>query len=241
MDKGILLIDKPSGVTSHDVVDLVRRKLGVKKVGHAGTLDPLATGLLIILVGREYTKKQAEFMAGDKEYLVTGKLGMTTDTYDVEGNITSEAAWEQTSQVTKLKVKKLLGSFTGIIKQQVPAFSAVKIKGKKLYELAREARKVKVQVKVKDLPIREVEIKELELVDFTADPVKQLAEFSLRVICSKGTYIRSLIHDFGQELGVGATVTALRRLKSGGFNVEEAVKLSSFNSQLSLNFQLLIL
>ncbi|MEN8252903.1 MAG: tRNA pseudouridine(55) synthase TruB [Patescibacteria group bacterium] len=226
---GILLIDKATGMTSHDVVAIVRKKLSAKgrpvsgwKVGHAGTLDPLATGLLIILVGREFTKRQAEFMNSEKEYICRARLGIETDTYDIDGKIIKEVAWEKVNNCIGEQVNKLLSKFRGKIKQCVPAFSAVKVRGQKLYEKARKG-----EVKKSELPVRVVEIKELELVSFDTDDKNKKAFFKLRIVCSKGTYIRSLIHDMGQELGVGATVIELRRIRSGELSVKDAVLVSN--------------
>lgn len=218
---GIVLIDKPQGWTSHDVVAKVRRLTGVKRVGHAGTLDPLATGLLIVLVGREFTQRQAEFMKQEKEYLVTGQLGLTTDSYDSEGLVVQQETWQKVSQIERQQVVDALDQFRGEIAQQVPAFSAVKVKGKKLYEAARRGKTVQAE-----LPVRRVTIKEVELVDFAMDETTQQATFSLRVVCSSGTYIRSLIHDLGQVLGVGATVTALRRTRIGDLHIKDATPLA---------------
>lgn len=212
---GILLIDKPSGITSHDVVYRVRKKTGVKRVGHAGTLDPLATGLLIVLVSREFTKKQDQFMKQDKEYLCEAQLGIETDTYDIQGKVIRESSPEITQDV----LEKILDKFMGKIIQTVPAFSAVKVKGEKLYNKARKG-----EIEKKDLPSREVEIKRLELVDFNDSQQK----FSLIIECSSGTYIRSLVHDMGQEIGVGATITSLRRTKIGSYSIEQALDLESF-------------
>ncbi len=251
---GMLLIDKPTGMTSHDVVAIVRKKLGVKKVGHAGTLDPLATGLLIILVGREYTKRQAEFMEGEKVYTVTGKLGVLSDTYDIEGKILgnrqeparnaqpellrkpllagkhSVAGGAVGSKIRKKSIEELLPQFTGKIQQRVPAFSAVKVKGKKLYEKARKGK-----IKESELPVRQVEITQIDLLSLKKNNKKQEAFFSLRVRCSKGTYIRSLVHDIGQELEFGAVVTELRREKSGNFDVKDAISIDQISENSLLH------
>lgn len=215
-----LLIDKPSGMTSHDVVNRIRRRTGVKRVGHAGTLDPLATGLLIVLVGRESTKKQAEFLHMDKVYECTGQLGITTDTYDREGRVVHEAPWENVQAISQQDIEHVLEKFRGEIQQQVPAFSAVKMQGRKLYELARKDR-----VETLELPTRTVQIHALELLDVQKDDQAHTYSFSLRVHSSSGTYIRSLVHDIGQTLGVGATVTALRRISIGPYTVATAEKL----------------
>lgn len=217
---GVLLIDKPSGITSHDVVNQVRRQTGVKRVGHAGTLDPLATGLLIILVGRDATKKQAEFLHQDKEYICTAQLGIETDTYDSEGVITRRTPWERVKQLTPDQVESALAHFRGEIHQTVPAYSAVKVQGQKLYDKARRG-----TIDITALPSRVVKIYELELLDFYKDEAQQAVFLSLRVKCSSGTYIRSLVYDLGQFLGIGAYITALRRTKIGEFTVEDAQQL----------------
>jgi tRNA pseudouridine55 synthase len=219
---GILLIDKSTGMTSHDVVNIVRRQTGVRRVGHAGTLDPLATGLLIVLVGREFTKKQSEFMKLDKEYLCTAKLGIKTDTYDIDGQVISKASWDEVKKITQVNLEKVLENFRGEIEQTVPAYSAVKIKGEKLYEKARKG-----ETKKEDLPKRKVNIKELELIDFSKDEIKQATSFTLRVACSSGTYIRSLIHDIGQQLKVGAMVKELRRTKIGDLDAKDAISFAA--------------
>lgn len=217
---GLLLIDKPLNMTSHDVVAIVRKLSGIKKVGHAGTLDPLATGLLMLLVGREYTKRQSEFMHQPKEYTATGKLGWVSDSYDLDGQVEQVADWVAVQSVTQAELEAVLPEFTGQIAQTVPAFSAVKKNGQKLYDLARSGK-----LKTTELPTRQVEIQHLELTDFSLDPDTKTADFSILVRCSSGTYIRSLIHDMGQKLGVGAVVTQLRRTKNGSFKVSQAEQL----------------
>lgn len=213
---GIVLVDKPAGITSHDVVNRIRKATGIKKIGHAGTLDPLATGLLIILISREFTKQQAKFLKKDKQYLVTGRLGMTTDSYDIDGRVVEEVEKEKVEKISKEEIETALQSFKGEITQTVPAYSAVKVKGKKLYQLAR-----KDKIDLKRLPKRRITIQNIEMTEFD----KGKGEFILKVDCSSGTYIRSLIHDLGQKLGVGATVVQLRRTKIGKMKVEDGVKL----------------
>lgn len=220
---GVLLIDKPTGITSHDVVNQIRRQTGVRRVGHAGTLDPLATGLLIILVGREFTKRQTEFLKLDKEYLCEVELGIETDTYDVDGEIIKKAGWNKLEKISKADLEKTLEQFRGEITQVVPAYSAVKIKGQKLYEKARRG-----EIDKKTLPSRKVNIKELELVEFKKDEAVQEIFFTIKVACSSGTYIRSIAHDIGQELGVGAMVKELRRTKIGELNINQANELQGF-------------
>jgi tRNA pseudouridine55 synthase len=218
--EGIYLIDKPKGLTSHDVVNVVRKTLKVKRVGHTGTLDPLATGLLIILVGRQYTKKQSHFLKKDKQYKVTIKLGIETDTYDSDGQIIKEVSVDTLKKITESKIKKNLLSFQGEITQKVPPYSAVKIKGKKLYQLAR---KNKV---IKDLPKRQVTIQKITLLRFNP----RLSDFDLLIDCSSGTYVRSLAHDLGKSLKVGAHVTKLRRTKIGEIDVNKALTLEKFQN-----------
>lgn len=220
---GILLIDKPTGITSHDVVYRVRKKTGVSKVGHAGTLDPLATGLLIMLVGREFTKKQTQFLKQDKEYVCEAQLGIETDSYDVDGQIVKEETWGKIDKISQEDLEKVLNQFRGEISQTVPAFSAVKVKGEKLYQKARRG-----EIDKKSLPSRQVIIKELELLEFKKDVENRTLFFKIRVFCSSGTYVRSLTHDIGQELGAGATVSQLRRTKIGDLSISDAISLQSF-------------
>lgn len=217
--EGFYLVDKPSGPTSHAIVAYFRRKSGIKKVGHCGTLDPLASGLLIILVGREFTKQQSLYLKKDKTYLVTAQLGIKTDTYDILGKVIEKIDREKLVKISKKELKQILKSFTGKIKQTVPIFSAVKINGQKLYE---KARKGENDIK---LPTREIEIKKLKLLEFDKDKYT----FSLEVDVSSGTYIRSLINDIGEELGVGATVVDLRRTKIANFHVKNAINLEDFH------------
>jgi tRNA pseudouridine55 synthase len=211
-NEGIFLIDKPTGLTSHDVVDIVRKKLAVQRVGHTGTLDPLATGLLIILVGRQHTKRQDEFLKQDKQYQVTIKLGVETDSYDSDGQMVKTAPLSILKKITKQDVLLALKKFEGEIDQTVPSFSAVKIKGKKLYQLARQKKTIA------KLPVRTVTITRLELLSFD----DKTHEVELLVDCTSGTYIRSLAHDLGNALGVGGHVTKLRRTKIGQLSVKQA-------------------
>ncbi|MFZ5376905.1 MAG: tRNA pseudouridine(55) synthase TruB [Patescibacteria group bacterium] len=214
---GIALINKPSGMTSHDVVNIVRHKTGLKKVGHCGTLDPLATGLLIILVGRDATRKQAQFLKSDKEYICNAVLGQTTDTYDIEGQVITKTDWKSYQNITSEELKKTLNDFIGKTNQTVPAYSAVRSSGKKLYEKAREG-----TLDLSELPSRQIEIFCLNLLSFNRDNTRQIIEFSFVCHCSSGTYIRSLVHDIGQRLGCGATLTSLKRTKIGPFSVDQA-------------------
>jgi tRNA pseudouridine55 synthase len=206
---GLLLLDKPSGPTSHDMVMAVRRGAHEKRVGHAGTLDPLATGLLVICVGAA-TRLSDYLRDKDKHYRARVRLGQTTTTYDAEGDLVAECR-ELPDRET---VTAALAPFRGAIMQRPPAYSAIKRGGKKAYELARQG-------EVVELEARPVEIYALELTDW------QAPEFTLEVHCGSGTYIRSLAHDLGQQLGCGAHLTALRRTASGRFTLDEAVTLDN--------------
>ncbi|HJP67245.1 MAG TPA: tRNA pseudouridine(55) synthase TruB [Actinomycetota bacterium] len=201
---GVLLIDKPSGITSHDVVYRVRRALGVKKVGHAGTLDPLATGLLVLGVGR--ATRLLRFL-GDmpKTYEGSGVLGVETNTLDAEGEVTREGPVD----VTEPQLKEALDAFVGEIEQVPPAYSAVKIGGERLYKSARKGEDV-------EAPPRRVTVHRFDLVAF--EPPR----LDFVVQCSSGTYVRSLVADVGTALGTGAHLAALRRTVIGPFRVQDA-------------------
>jgi tRNA pseudouridine55 synthase len=211
----ILLIDKPLGRSSHYMVKQIRTETGIQRVGHAGTLDPQATGLLVILVGRDATRIQDSLMGLDKEYEFTAQLGIETTTYDSVGEITQQCAWEELKHITVADVQDVLGRFTGQYLQQVPAYSAVKQHGRKLYEMALRHQPI-------DLPSRLVTIHALTLESFRADESLQRVEFSCHVHCGSGTYVRSLAVDIGRALGVGAAVTSLRRTRVGPFHVQNA-------------------
>ena len=203
--EGILLIDKPTGVTSRDVVNRVCKLLKTKKVGHTGTLDPIATGVLVLCVGK-YTKLVDLITNYEKEYIATAKLGIETDTLDITGNVTRE----EKIVMNKCQILRVLNSFKGKYMQEVPNYSAVKINGKKLYEYARNN-------EVIELPKREVEIKNIELLEYNEDS----NEIKFKVLVSKGTYIRSLIRDIGIKLNIAITMSELRRTKQGKFNIED--------------------
>ena len=206
----ILLIDKPFQWTSFRVVDRVRR-YAKAKVGHAGTLDPLATGLLVLATGK-FTKKLQEFQNLDKEYIGTFTLGGTTPSYDLETEITERF---DISHITEEMIKAATAEFTGTIDQVPPVFSAIKVNGEKLYNKARANETVEV-------PVRKVHIHSFEITNI------DLPEIEFKVHCSKGTYIRSLAHDFGKALGAGAHLSGLRRTRIGSFNIEEAWNLKDF-------------
>ena len=214
---GILLINKPSGMTSHDVVAIVRKKTGVKRVGHAGTLDPFATGLLIILVGREMTKRQSEFLTMDKTYEAVIRLGAISDTDDCMGVITFNSAAnlpaDRQGRPLPLTVKQTLQSFIGTFDQMPPSFSAKKIKGKKAYELARKG----IQP---DLKPKSITIRSLELFSYTWPLLR------ISVSVSSGTYIRALARDIGARLECGAYCEELVRTSIGPYDLRDALTIS---------------
>lgn len=215
--EGIFLVDKPVGISSHGVVNRVRNLTDIRRVGHTGTLDPLASGLMIILVGREYTKLQDSFLKQDKTYTCTAQLGISTNTYDSAGDVTSEADWADLKYIDSTKMEEVLRKFRGKIKQTVPPFSAIKKSGKKLYDLAK-----KDALKEEELPTRNVEIKKLILTQLKKDVGSKKVFFSIEVEATSGTYIRSLVHDIGKMLGVGAHIVDLRRTKIDNYSVEDA-------------------
>lgn len=204
---GIILINKEQGKTSRDIVNQVSRKLNIKKVGHAGTLDPLAKGLLVIGIGKG-TKILDLLTLDKKEYIAVVKMGIKTDTFDITGTILEE---NYNFKITKEKLKEVLLSFKGSYEQEVPKYSAVKINGKRLYEYARNDLKVK-------LPKRLVNIYSIELINYDQD----VQEFTFKVLVSKGTYIRSLINDIGKKLNINMTMKDLTRIKSGKFSLNNS-------------------
>lgn len=206
----ILLIDKPLEWTSFDVVKKVRNNIKIKKVGHAGTLDPLATGLLIVCTGK-MTKSIDSFMGQEKEYTGTFTIGQTTPTYDLESEPTEAVSIDH---ITLEDLEKARQPFVGEISQTPPIHSAVKVDGRRVYELARKGEEVK-------LKSRQVIISEFEFTKV------DLPTIEFRVVCSKGTYIRSLANDFGEALGVGAYLSSLRRTRIGEFSVEKAYQLDN--------------
>ena len=202
---GLLVIDKPQHWTSFDVVAKIRNKLGVKKVGHTGTLDPMATGVLVLCLGK--ATKLAQTMTGyDKEYIAEVTLGATTPTDDAEGEITP---FPGTKEVSEKEIQAVLDSFQGEIMQIPPQFSAKKIKGKRAYAMARKGQEVKLE------PAK-VTVHELELLEYKWPVLK------LRVHCGKGFYVRSLARDIGQQLGVGGFLSALQRTKVGPHTLNQA-------------------
>lgn len=218
---GFLLIDKPAGMTSHDVVDAVRRVTGERRVGHAGTLDPFATGLLIIGVGRAATARLGEFLGLDKTYEATIALGATSTTDDPEGIITPLLLKEKLEEQT---IKLAIQSFVGKIEQVPPAYAAIKIQGKKMYELARAG-------KVVEAKPRTVTISSFELIGPIGPITNGPILFRVKIHCSSGTYIRALARDLGAKLGVGGYLTQLRRTAIGSHEVKNAVTLDQLQRQ----------
>lgn len=209
---GVLPVNKPSGVTSHDVIQRLRQILHIRRIGHAGTLDPSASGVLLVCVGK--ATKLVQFLTEyDKEYEAVIKLGITTETYDGEGKITSI---KEDFKIGPDQVMKAIDSFKGRIWQVPPLYSAIKHKGKKLYQYAR-AKKMVERKK------REVEIKDIDVIDMNIPYVK------LRINCSKGTYVRSLAHDLGEKLGCGAFLFSLRRTRVGPFKLQGALGLEKIS------------
>ena len=203
---GILLIDKPEGVTSHDVVDCVRKRGRFRKVGHTGTLDPFATGLLVLLIG-EMTRRSTTFLHDEKSYEATMLLGVSTETGDCEGKPVCFGPYHH---VTREKMVEVFGSLRGPQEQIPPMYSAIKHRGEKLYELARKG------LSVERAP-RSIFIRTLELRDFNPPSIS----FSLS--CSKGTYVRTLSETIGERLGCPAHLSSLRRVRAGAFSIDEAI------------------
>jgi len=212
-ESGIILINKPAGITSHDVISQLRRLTGIKKIGHAGTLDPLATGVLICAIGRESTKRLHEFQKLDKEYEAKVRLDGVSDTYDAEGEIRQLSI---DKPPTERLIKKCVQGFIGKIMQTPPIFSAKKIKGQPAYRLARKGQAVKL------LPV-EIEVYSIEILDY------KWPLLSLKISCSTGTYIRSLANDIGEKLGVGGYLTNLVRTKIGSLGLSKTVQLNDLN------------
>lgn len=210
---GVLLVDKAAGMTSHDVVAITRRALDTKKVGHCGTLDPLATGLLLITIGRG-TKIQDLLMSEDKEYVGTLELGKTTDSQDADGVVVSE---QPVPDFPRARIEEAFGKFHGDFYQTPPMVSAIKKDGVPLYKLARQGKEV---------------VREPRFVHVYAHEILglRLPEVDFRVVCSKGFYVRTYAHEIGAELGCGAHLRSLRRTKSGRFSVDGAVTVEELKS-----------
>ena len=211
---GFILINKPINITSHDVIDVLRRLTNIRKIGHAGTLDPLASGLLIVAIGRTATREINQLVKLDKEYEAVFCLGQTTDTYDAEGQIIKEYAGPA---VALANIEKTLLQFLGKQQQIPPMYSAKKINGQKLYQLARQGRVVERQP-------ADIIINSLTILDY------HWPYLSLRINCSSGTYIRSLAFDLGQSLGCGAYMKDLFRSRIGNYDIKKAVKLKDLTA-----------
>jgi tRNA pseudouridine55 synthase len=205
---GVLVVDKPVGLTSHDVVQIIRRGTNIRRAGHTGTLDPRASGVLVVLIGPAV--RLSEYVsASDKRYQATIRLGSSTDTFDAEGRITSSASVDS---ITEEQFEEILEQYVGEIEQVPPPYSAIKIGGRKAYEMAREGEEVNLEPRV-------IQVYSLELLEW--DPPEAVVD----VFCSSGTYVRSLANDLGNALGVGAHLVGLRRTKSGRFTLRDAVPL----------------
>jgi tRNA pseudouridine55 synthase len=206
---GVLLVDKPAGLTSHDVVDRIRRHFGFKKVGHCGTLDPAATGLLVIVLERA-TKLQDRLMVADKTYEGVMQLGVTTDSQDADGEVVAE---KPVPPITAESLEEVLQKFRGDIQQLPPMVSAIKHQGQPLYKLARKGKTVEREprlIHIYDLRVLKMDLPRIEF----------------RVSCTKGTYVRTLCHDIGETIGCGAHLAALRRTRSGDLDVKDAKTLA---------------
>lgn len=218
---GWLYINKPVGISSFKVIAILRRITGIKKIGHSGTLDPLAGGLLIVAVGRSYTKRLDEFLKQDKTYIADLKLGYTTETLDAE----KEEEFVSDYQPSTEEVQKALEKFTGEIEQKPPLYSAIKIDGKRLYKLARQGRGDEVEI-----PSRLVTIHEIKLLEYNYPILK------IETRVSSGTYIRSLVRDIGESLKTGAYMTDLVRTELAGVPLAEAVNLDDLTEENWENF-----
>ena len=214
---GIILVNKPYGYTSRDVVNILCKKFKTKRIGHTGTLDPIATGVLILCIGSA-TKLVEALTSDDKEYVATVELGTLTDTLDNTGNVIKE----EKTNLNVNQIKKALEKMQGVYEQEVPIYSAVKINGKKLYEYAREGINV-------ELPKRMVNIKRLELIN-NIKYENNKTTFQIRCYVSKGTYIRSLVNDIAHELGTVGTMTSLNRVKQGIFNISDSYTLEDIEN-----------
>jgi len=208
----IIAINKPPGITSFTVVKRIRRAVKAAKVGHAGTLDRFAEGVLVVGIGRTATRKLGEYLGSDKEYIAEVFLGTVTDTYDPNGRVVEVNEFSMPDEATLIK---LLDRFSGDIMQKPPPFSALKVKGVRMYKLAMKGKKVEAKP-------RRISIRRIELIGLTDDG------FKMRVECSHGTYIRSLAYDIGRELGCGAFLKQLIRTRVDGFSLEDAIDLDDF-------------
>lgn len=215
---GVLLVDKPSGMTSHDVVQKVRHLLRQREVGHSGTLDPLSTGLLVLCVGKG--TKISQFLSAEfKSYVADIRLGMRSPTYDAEG-ITEETERNEVPPCTTEQLQQILNDYLGLSIQKVPPYSAVRVDGRHLYEMTRKGEAVK-------LPEREIEITEIELLS------AEVPDLRFKLTCSSGTYVRSIANDIGERLGCGAYLSGLRRISVGELTIEQAHTLEDIEQAVS--------
>lgn len=203
--QGILLVDKPRGMVSFDLVKILRRRLRVEKIGHAGTLDPFATGVMVMLVGREYTRLSDTYLNDSKEYVATVKFGEATDTYDCDGKVVASSPYIPSLE----EVEAVVNTFQGEIDQMPPMYSAKKVQGKKLYELARKG--IEIERKTNKVHLH------IEILSYA------YPELKIKVSCSKGTYIRTLAHEIGGKLTCGGHLIELQRTRSGSFRIEECI------------------
>ncbi len=229
---GILIIDKPAGITSHDVVARCRRILKTKRIGHTGTLDPFATGVIVILVGK--ATRLAQFLDRDaKEYDAIVRFGFETETGDRTGEIKESSISQFKFQISKEEIENILPEFRGEIEQTPPMYSAKKVEGKKLYELARKG------IEIERKPVRitnyELRITNCESAKKTNKLGLETLDMGLKVLCSAGTYIRVLAEDIGRKIGVGAHLAELRRTKAGKFGIEKSVTLENLEKQVAEN------
>lgn len=212
---GFILINKPAGISSHGIVNYLRRASGLKRIGHAGTLDPLASGLMILALGREYTKQLDKFIKLDKEYIADIYLGATSSSFDREQTTVSSY---QGLKIKRKQIKQAILNYSGLIEQRPPIFSAKKIQGQRAYRLARQAKIVMPNIQT-------INIYAFKIIKYRWPHLK------VKINCSSGTYIRSLAHDLGQTLGTGAYLYNLERTKINGFKLRQAVKIKKINSK----------
>ncbi len=210
---GFLIINKPAGPTSHDIINSLRKITGIQKIGHAGTLDPFASGVLIVAVGRETTKKIQVLVGLDKKYIATLRLGAESDTYDRDGKIVES---ERVQPISEKRIELALKEFAGKQKQVPPMYSAKKVKGRKLYQLARQGITIERQGE-------RIEIFQISLLNYDFPILK------IKVHCSSGTYIRALAHDIGKRLGCGAYLEELERIAVGTYNIDKAARVNEIN------------
>lgn len=230
----ILAIWKPKGPTSHDVVDAVRRITGERRVGHAGTLDPMAEGVLVIGIGREATKRLREITDTEKEYIATTQFGATSSTDDAEGEITPVSSLrgaKSDEAIPRDTIEETLKQFIGRIEQVPPAYSAVKVRGQPAHRRMRRGEEIELKPRI-------VEIKQIKLLEYAPPPTPPLKEgegrggtLTLHVVCGPGTYIRALARDIGRVLGVGGYLTALERTRVGAFTKADALTIEQFRER----------